>query len=73
MARSLGLKRANDARQAFLRSLRARPEEERKAIAVREQGRLDELEARIRTRDAADPEKMQRRLEALGALRDGLE
>lgn len=73
MARSLGLKRATEARQAFLRALRARPEDERVAIAVREQGRLDELEARIRTRDAAEPEKLQRRLEALGVLRDGLE
>ena len=73
MARSLGLKRATEARQAFLRALRARPDDERVAIAVREQGRLDELEARIRTRDAAEPEKLQRRLEALGVLRDGLE
>ena len=73
MARSLGLKRATEARQAFLRALRARPEEERVAIAVREQGRLDELEVRIRTRDAAEPEKLQRRLEALAVLRDGLE
>ncbi|MHB1924105.1 MAG: hypothetical protein ACYCSJ_05415 [Acidimicrobiales bacterium] len=73
VARSLGLTRATDARQAFLRSLRARPEDERRAMAVREQARLDGLEARIRARDAGRPEKLQRRLEALGVLREGLE
>jgi hypothetical protein len=69
----LGLKRATDARQAFLTGLRAAPEDERKLIAQREHQRLDELEARIRTRDAAAPDKLERRLAALAALRRGLD
>jgi hypothetical protein len=69
----LGFKRATDARQAFLRALRAASEDERKILVGRELQRLDELEARIRTRDAAAPDKLDRRLEALAALRRGLD
>jgi hypothetical protein len=69
----LGLKRATDARQAFLRGLRSQPEDERKLLAARELERLDGLEARIRTRDAEDREKLERRLAALAALREGLD
>jgi aminoglycoside phosphotransferase (APT) family kinase protein len=69
----LGLKRATDARAAFLRALRAAPEDERKLIARRESERLDQLEVRIRTRDAATPDKMERRLAALAVLRQGLD
>ncbi|HZT65471.1 MAG TPA: hypothetical protein VFA11_06760 [Acidimicrobiales bacterium] len=72
MARNLGLKRAGDARAAFLRALRSQGEDERKQIVVREHQRLDQLEIRIRSRDAAEPEKMNRRLEALAKLREGL-
>jgi hypothetical protein len=68
----LGLKRATDARAAFLRPLRAPPEEERTLIAGRESQRLDQLEVRIRARDAATPDKLERPLEALAALRRGL-
>ncbi|MGA8724041.1 MAG: hypothetical protein WB565_03270 [Acidimicrobiales bacterium] len=42
------------------------------ALAQREAVRLDELESRIRTRDASDPTKMERRLVALSKLRDPL-
>jgi hypothetical protein len=73
IARTLGLKRATDARAAFLRALRAAPEEERTLIAGRESQRLDQLEVRIRARDAATPDKLERRLEALAALRRGLD
>ena len=38
----------------------------------RESARLDELETRIRTRDAGAPEKMERRLLALASLREKL-
>src|SRR5579884_1587318 len=48
VARNLGLKRAVDARAAFLRALRSRPESDRTQIVVREHERLDALEARIR-------------------------
>lgn len=72
MARNLGLKRATDARAAFIRALRSSPEADRKDMVVREHQRLDALETRIRSRDAAEPEKMERRLEALAKLREGL-
>jgi hypothetical protein len=67
------LKRATDAREAFLRGLRATLDDERALIAQREHQRLDELEARIRARDAAAPDKLERRLAALAMLRRGLD
>jgi hypothetical protein len=72
VARSLGFKRAIDARGAFLRALRHREGEEKTSLIQRESARLDKLETRIRTRDADDPEKMERRLVALAKMRDGL-
>jgi len=39
---------------------------------VREMGRLDKLEARIRSRDAEEPEKLETRLGALAAMRASL-
>jgi len=72
VARSLGLKRANDARQAFLRALTKRESPERDALRQRELARLDELEARIRTRDASEPDKLAGRLVALDRLRQEL-
>ncbi len=73
IAGTLDLKRATDARGAFLRGLRATPEDERKLIVEREQRRLDQLEARIRTRDADAPDKLERRLGALAVLRRDLD
>ena len=73
IASTLGLKRATDAREAFLRALRAAPDDEHALIAQREHQRLDELEARIRARDAAVPDKLDRRLAALATLRRGLD
>ena len=72
MASSLGFKRAVDAQAAVLRAIRKREGEDRNQLIQRESSRLDELEARIRTRDAADPEKMERRLQALAKLREKL-
>jgi hypothetical protein len=72
VARNLGLKRAVDAQAAFLRAVRGRQGEERNALIERENARLVQLEARIRSRDAADPEKMERRLHALAKLREQL-
>ncbi len=72
VARSLGLKRAVDAQAAFIRALRLREGEDRIGLVDREAGRLAQLETRIRTRDAADPEKMERRLVALAKLREQL-
>ncbi len=72
VARTVGLKRAADARQAFLRELRSLPEEERQPLVARELQRLDELETRIRARDAEQPDKLQTRLGALAAMRESL-
>lgn len=72
IAGTLGLKRAAGAREAFLRELAARPEEEREGLVEREMERLDKLEARIRSRDAAEPDKLQTRLGALAAMRASL-
>ena len=72
IARSLGLKRASDARSAFLRELRSSPEEDRQGLVDREMERLDKLEVRIRARDAEEPEKLETRLGALAAMRESL-
>lgn len=72
VARALDLKRAMDAQAAFLRALRSRPGAEQAALAKRESLRLDQLEERIRSRDAEDPLKLERRLAALEALRQAL-
>lgn len=72
IARTLGFKRASDAREAFLRELRGRPDEERQHLVERELERLDKLEARIRARDADEPVKLETRLGALTAMRESL-
>jgi hypothetical protein len=72
IARNLGFKRAGDARVAFLQALRKREGAEREQVTRRESERLNELETRIRDRDAADPEKMERRLAALEKMREAL-
>jgi hypothetical protein len=72
IARGLELNRTKDAVAAFHRALRAKPDEEREGAVSRERDRLDGLETRIRTRDAADPEKRDRRLAALEVLRNQL-
>jgi hypothetical protein len=61
------------AHQAFLRALRKREGDERARLTERESGRLDALETRIRTRDANDPAKMERRLGALAKMREMLQ
>ena len=70
IASRLGLRRSKDAFEAFHRSLQARSAEERQQVIREELGRLDTLEARIRSRDAAAPQKMQQRLEALEGMRE---
>jgi hypothetical protein len=72
IARTVGLKRASDAREAFLRELRSRPEEERQGLVVSELERLDKLETRVRVRDAEEPDKLQTRLAALASMRASL-
>ena len=72
IARRLELKRAGAAHGAFLRALKTRATDERQQLIVNEQERLNTLEQRIRDRDAALPEKLERRLGALESLRTAL-
>jgi hypothetical protein len=72
VARSLNLKRSNDALAAFLRALHQRPDVERAELIGRERARLDQLEVRIRDRDKDDPIRLDRRLGALEKLRSSL-
>jgi len=72
VARSLNLKRSNDALAAFLRALHQRPDAERAELIGREKARLDLLEVRIRDRDKDDPTRLDRRLGALEKLRSSL-
>ena len=70
VAGALGIKRAFNAQEAFIRVMRSLPEKERRALQARESARLDQLEVRIRTRDADQPVKMERHLAGLEALRE---
>jgi aminoglycoside phosphotransferase len=72
VARSLDLKRSNDALAAVMRALHQRSEPERAELIGRERARLDKLEARIRDRDKDDPTRLDRRLGALEKLRSSL-
>jgi hypothetical protein len=72
IARRLSLRRATDAHRAFIRAVGSRSGEEQRTLVASEQTRLNTLEARIRDRDAADPEKLERRLQAVAKLRAAL-
>ncbi len=72
VARSLGLRRAVDAHGAFVRAVTRREGEERRQLVMRESIRLDELETRIRQRDAGDDQKVERRILAVKRLREAL-
>ncbi len=72
IARGLELPRAMAAHEAFLRALGHRTGEDHQTLVDNERRRLDELETRIRTRDAANPEKVARRLEGVEVLRASL-
>jgi hypothetical protein len=72
IARQLSLRRAVDAHKAFIQAVGARTGDEQRNLVAREQSRLDQLATRVRTRDAAEPEKMARRLEAVEKLRAAL-
>ncbi len=72
VARTLGVRRVVDAQAAFVPAMRKLPDTERNALYKREPGRLDQLEARIRSRDAEQPAKMERHLTALAALRESM-
>ena len=70
VASRLGLRRSRDAFEAFHRALDSSTDTERPELIRAELERLDQLEARIRSRDAAEPERMEHRLEALEGMRE---
>lgn len=72
IASRLGLRRSRDALDAFHRCLGSSAAEDKPRLVLEERGRLDTLEARIRSRDAAEPEKMNHRLDALERMRERL-
>jgi hypothetical protein len=72
IARRLELGRATDAHRSFLRALSAHDGAERQRLVQGEEARLDLLEQRIRDRDAADPDKVSRRLLGVDTLREAI-
>ena len=72
IARLLSMPSAVHAQASFARALRKHPEPERAALLQREQGRLDELEKKIRATSEEDPARASQRLVALGKLRTAL-
>lgn len=72
IARSLELGRATDAHRSFVRALGAHDGDRHRQLLENEEARLDELERRIRDRDAADAAKVERRLLGVAKLREAI-
>lgn len=72
IARTLGFDRATEAHKSFVRALAARDDDDRRRLVKNEEVRLDQLEKRIRERDAADAEKLERRLQGVKRLRESI-
>jgi hypothetical protein len=72
IARTLGMDRATEAHRSFVRAIETHEGDDRRQLIEREGTRLDELEQRIRTRDAADVEKLERRLLGVKKLREAI-
>jgi hypothetical protein len=70
IASRLGLRRSKDAFEAFHRALSSSGDAEKPELVRQELARLETLEERIRSRDAAEHDKMQHRLEALEGMRE---
>jgi hypothetical protein len=60
------------AHTSFVRALSSREGDERKQLVKNEEARLDQLEQRIRERDAADVPKLERRLLGVEKLREAV-
>lgn len=69
IARRLELERASDAHRSFLRAAESYDGAARQRIVDSEEARLNLLEARIRQRDAAQPDKLERRLAGVAKYR----
>ena len=72
IARQLELGRAVDAHRSFVRALDAQSADDRRKLVQDEEARLDQLEQRIRERDAPDAEKIERRLRGVTNYREAL-
>jgi DNA-binding transcriptional MerR regulator len=72
IARALGLDRATEAHKGYIRALGRREGDERNQLIKNEEARLDQLEQRIRERDAGDESKLERRLRGLKKLREAI-
>ncbi len=72
IARRLELGRAVDAHRSFVRALGSHDGDERRKLIENEEARLDQLEQRIRDRDAAEPSKIERRLLGLNIYREAI-
>lgn len=72
IARRLELGRAIDAHRSFVRALGAHDGAQRRQLLDNEEARLDRLEQRIRDRDAADPDKVKRRLLGVDKFREAI-
>jgi hypothetical protein len=72
IARTLGLDRATEAHKSFIRAISKSDGDSRRQLIENEEGRLDALEQRIRERDAADVQKLERRLRGVKKLRESI-
>lgn len=72
IARTLGLDRATEAHRSYVRALGSREGDELQRLVKNEDVRLDQLEERIRERDAADVPKLERRLLGVQKLREAI-
>ena len=70
IANELGLGNARAAFDAFLSALDTKSASEQRTLRTQESGRLDDLEKRTRRRST--PEQLDRKLEAIAALRQRL-
>jgi hypothetical protein len=68
IAKALGLDRAREAHEAFLRALRRLPRHEQDAVRTEELERLDRLARRLRE-DSVDDADVERKLRVVDRLR----
>jgi hypothetical protein len=72
IARALGFERATEAHRSYVRALGSREGDERRQLIKNEEARLEQLELRIRQRDADDASKIERRLLGVQKLREAI-
>ncbi len=72
IARTLGLERATEAHRSYVRALGTHEGDDLRQLVKNEEARLDDLERRIRKRDAADVTKLERRLQGVQKLREAV-